>query len=164
MEKASSSAVWWRGAITGALKAVPLGLAIGLGAAALLAFVAIPLVPTLAPIVGSFLTFSGAPALLTIPTTAMHFFPVPLLFFNTAITMAANFISGGDQAVAQERQQRDHSRNEARIGQLEARTQELAPAPETSRAVQAILAQGPRSSHMQAEQARSQAPSQPTLH
>lgn len=165
MEKEATNAVWWRGALKGALQGIPLGIVIGVAAAALLAFVAIPLVPSLAPVVGSFLSFSGAPELLTIPTTTVPFFPVPLLFFNTAITVAANFISGGNLAVAQHRQQIDHAQNEARIQALESRELAIEQSLTTSKTLQNIVAQGPRAvqSFADAEVQRSSA-SAPTLH
>lgn len=160
------SSAWWSGAIGGAFKGVPMGLVVALGAAALLAFVAIPMVPALAPIVGSFLSFPGAPALLTIPVLGTAFFPIPLLFFNTAITIASNAMTYGDAAVQTARQEKYNLMCDARIAAIEHKlgvAPEQEPEPITrSQNVSKILAQGtrPQGSHVEAEQLRdAQSPS-----
>lgn len=176
-----------------AVSAIPTGIAVSLIAAALLSFVAFPLLPGLAGMMGGFMTFAGAPAFLpTIATTGAVFFPVPLMFFNTAITIAASAVNGGHLAVAKHTQQVDHAHNDARISRLEAREQmieeALAPAHGRATIVDSIIRQGPRplntpqragtltvdtilrdgasQSHAAAEEAREAASAQkgPTLH
>lgn len=164
--------VWWGGALKGALKGIPQGLLIGIGAAALLAFVAIPLLPGLAAGIAPFLTFAGAPAFLTVPHAAgAAFFPIPLMIFNTAITMAANAVTMGNAAVQAYHQQKHNSMYEARITALEQMvptvSQDIDLQPQASRAMAEALAKGPRNeqSFEEAEQQREAArPKDRTLH
>lgn len=155
MENTSIRSVWLGGALKGAVQGIPLGIGIGLAAAALLSFVVLPIFPAIAPVFSAFLTTPGFSA---------PFLPIPLLIFNTALTVAANFVAGGNLAVAQHRQQVDHRRNEGRIRQLESREPMVLHSPAPSRHVQHILDQGPRTSHAEAAKARSNETSQPTLH
>lgn len=146
------NAIYWGGAISGAIKGVPLGLITGFVAASLLAFVVLPLAPALAPIFTSFLTTPGI---------GLGFFPLPLMLFNTAITSAASFFTGGHQAVAQAMQDKQNAYLDAKLMQVAGREQYLeqavsqhmttgmhhthANAPLTSpRHVQKILEEGPR--------------------
>jgi hypothetical protein len=162
--------VWWKGAISGALKGIPQGLllgALGFGliAGGIYLFGATSLVGTF----GSFLFGDAAAATAAMTAGNIGSFigtlsPLTFVVLNTALTVAGNFLTGGQIACNTYKQEAEHQQNAARIRQLEVRTQQLAPDPTTSRTVQAILAQGPRTSHAHAEQLRNQAPSQPTLH
>lgn len=136
LDPAEKRSVWWGGAFKGALKGIPLGLGVGFAAAAVLSLALPVLAPSLVPIFASFLTVPG-----------YSFMPIPLMIFNTALTMMANAISSGNAAVVTHHQNKHNIMYDARISALEGREQVLEEALSTSQTVKKILAQGPANAH-----------------
>lgn len=146
----TKSQVWWGGAIKSALKGIPQGILLGIGGALLLWGLAVAF-----PALGLFTVFEGFLFAGTATNIALN--PIGFIALNTALTIAGNFLLGGDQAVAEYKGKVDHLHNEARISQLEGREQMVEQAlGAQSQSVQRILAQGPRAqgSHVAAEEIR----------
>ncbi|MFZ4126072.1 MAG: hypothetical protein ACOYJ2_08420 [Rickettsiales bacterium] len=167
LTKQERDAIYWRGAIGGAIKGIPQGLMLGALAACVLfggiyafGFFAGPAAAQLAYGFGSFLFTTGISAgATTLPTIGANIFavfnPIPVIVLNTVLTAIGNFLSGGDQAVAAAKQQKQNDYLDAKLMQVEGRerqieqviSQHLAhePQPLTApRHVQKILEEGPR--------------------
>jgi hypothetical protein len=178
LDPAEKRSVWWKGALKGALKSVPTAMAVGLVAAAVMAFIAMPVIAALGgtgitALMGSFLTLSNIAGttvgamLPTIPGVGAPFFPIGLVVFNTAIGAVSSFFASGNQAVTTYHQQKHNAQYDAKIHELDGRTRTIEQAiARPSHATQSILAQGPRhkTSFAEAETARSAVPSGHTIH
>lgn len=164
--------VWWKGAISGALKGIPQGLmlgAIGFGvlAAGIYLFGATALVGSF----GSFLFGDAAAAAAAITAGNVGAFigtlsPVTFIALNTVLTSVGNFLTGGTMACNAYKQDVEHRMNETRIDQLEARGMAHMPSFVPSRTVKTIISQGTRQqqSFASAEQARAENSTTPALH
>lgn len=178
-ENISKRSVWWRGALSGALKGIPQGLLLGaLGfallvggmyAAGALGFAGAA--TTLGTSFGTFLFSSGTSFAAGLPAFSWTMLnPLPFIALNTALTMVGNFLTGGDIAVAKHQQEVDHARNEARINAIEGREMMLERAVDTLHPNAKwldILEKGPRhkTSHVAAVEEEAQAPAKgPVLH
>lgn len=143
-EVTSTRGVWWRGALTSAVKGLPQGLLLGgigfalivggIYAAGALGFGAAA--SGVASSFGSFLFSGGAAASAAFASGLPAFSfsllnPLPFIALNTALTMVGNFLTGGDIAVAKHQQEVDHARNEARINAIEGREMLLEQAVDT---------------------------------
>lgn len=174
-------AVWWKGALTAALKGIPQGVLLGvLGAAILIggiyavsAMGASGFAFELAKDFGSFLfSNSGTAALAATGATALPAFSfgalniLPLVALNTVLTAVGNFLTGGQIACNAYKQEVEHTMNERRISRIEAREQRLEHAVATSSGIKRIVAQGPRSqqSHANAAEADRTIAGTPTVH
>ena len=183
LDPQEKSRAWWGGTIKGAVKGLLVGLAIGAASALFLQFALIPMVsalglPSIAHAFGSFLTLTPHIAgsfTATGTVLGSAFSMVPLAIFSGVTGMVANIFGSGADAVHALEQQKSNERQrlqEAKILELTGREQALeqqleqpADRPQ-SRAVQQILANGPRqaTSFAEAEAARINAPSGPTIH
>ncbi|MBN8542634.1 MAG: hypothetical protein J0M34_00020 [Alphaproteobacteria bacterium] len=167
LDKQTRSKVWWGGAISSALKGIPQGLLLGaIGAGVLFGGIYLLGLSGI-----SIFGFSGAGLaqafgsfLYTVPaggvaTTTSMISPWPVIALNTVLTAVGNFLTGGDLAVAQYKQQVDHEHNNQRIRAIEGREQQMEQivarhlndanhhtheTPKTSQRVQNILEEGPR--------------------
>ena len=165
LDPQTKSSVWWRGAISSAVKGIPQGLLLGLIGFAVLTggmylFGATGLVGSF----GSFLFGDATAALTAIEGAKIGAFvaslnPLTFVALNTVLTFVGNFLTGGDMAVAKYQQEVDHAKNEVRISAIEGREKHMeqivsqhisdpvhhqhAQQP-TPRHVQQIIEQGPR--------------------
>jgi hypothetical protein len=164
IDKATERRIWWKSAFSAGLKSLPAAAFVGIAAAAVMAFVALPLLATIAggsattSIMVGFLSLPEvagtalASWLPTIPSTSSPFFPVALVIFNAAIGSIAAGIAGGKQGVERYHQQLHDAQRDARLQQLEAqvaRTPEATVSPEqatakSSESIRKILEAGPR--------------------
>jgi hypothetical protein len=161
LDQQTKSGVWWKGAISSALKGIPQGLMLGLIGFAVLTggiylFGATSLVGTF----GSFLFGSTAAATEAIAAGSIGSFigalnPLTFVALNTVLTLVGNFLTGGDMAVAKHQQEVDHAKNEVRIRAIEGREKQMEHIvarhlthdhqPQTTpQHVQQILSEGPR--------------------
>jgi hypothetical protein len=177
------SSVWWKGALGGALKGIPQGLLLGVigfgvlvvGTYALAAFGVTGLAATMMHGLGGFLFTEAGAASISAGIAAgsasgfslAALSPIPFIALNTVLTIAGNFLTSGQSAVNAYKQDVEHRMNDARITAIESREQMLEEVVTPSRAVQKILAQGPRNkgSFAAAEAEReASAPASPTIH
>lgn len=182
-EGTSTRSVWWRGAITSAIKGLPQGLLLGaLGFALLVggiyaagALGLTGVATTLGSSFGGFLFTGGANAGAAfasgLPPFALSLLnPLPFIALNAALTMVGNFLTGGYIAVAKHQQEIDHARNKARIDAIEGRERLLEQAVDTLHPNTKwldILEKGPRTKtgFVAAEEEAAHAPAKtPVLH
>jgi hypothetical protein len=146
------SSVYWRGATQGALSGIVQGLLLGLGGALLLWGLAAAF-----PALGLVQVFQGF--LFVGETAAAGINPIGFIALNTALTVVGNFLMGGNQAVAQAKQEKQNAYLDAKLGQIEGRERQMEQvishhlndaahhthaAPQPPRHVQQILEEGPR--------------------
>lgn len=159
------SSVMRRGFFAGALKGALVGVAIGAAAAVALQFVLLPGLALIPGVAGITQVFAGF-LTLTPGAAGAVFSPVPLMAFNGVLSSLMGAYQGMQAAASDHAHQQHEQQQEARIGRLEGRGQMLEHAvPQHSRAVESILARGPRAqgSHAEAEEHRE--PSRgPTIH
>lgn len=155
------NAIYWGGAIKGAIAGIPQGLLLGALGFGLLAggiylFGATSLVSTF----GTFLFGSVGAATEAIAAGNIGAFigalnPLTFVALNTVLTLVGNFLTGGNQAVAEAKQAKQNAYLDAKMMQIEGRerqveqlvTQHLVREHEpaqTPRHVQKILEEGPR--------------------
>lgn len=182
LDPAVKSRVWWKGAITSAIKGIPQGLMLGaiaagvligglyllsaMGAAGIAGYVGTAFNYFLFNMQNAAVASQLATQTLPVVTSLAIFNPLPIIALNTILTSIGNFLSGGDSAVNAYKQQVDHDANVARLERLEGRELALEEAIATSPTIKKILAEGPRSkSYSAAEETRDVAPSNgPTIH
>ena len=152
-----TSRVWWRGTIKGALKGLLIGAVIGAATALTLSGAGILFEP-LIPVFSGFITMSGG------------FSMVPLAVSSGVSGMLANVFHSGDAAVNAYHQERHNAwqqQQDAKLNQLEGREQALEEhVSKQSTVTNGILARGARNtaSFTEAETARQNAPTSPTIH
>ena len=165
------NSIYWRGAIDGAIKGIPQGILLGVIGFGLLvgsiyAVQAIGLAGVTTWMMnglGGFLFQQGSYTVAATAGTAVippafnlaALSPLPFIALNAVLTIVGNFLTGGTQAVAEAKQQKQNDYLDAKLMQVEGREQQIeqvvsrrlvhehTPAP-TPRHVQHILEEGPR--------------------
>ncbi len=163
------SRVWWSGTIKGAVKGALMGLAIGVASALLLQFALIPLLPSLGPVFGAFLTMTPSAAATWVGGIAplSAFSTIPLAVFSGLSGLFSGVFSSGEQAVTAYKEQKEHALQDMKLAQIEGRGQAVSYATAPAHNLQSGLSSTPgtRISAAEAEISRLQnAPTSLSLH